>query len=223
MGTILPDLANFDSNAITAWSTVVLAFVTTALAALTAWLAIEQRKTRREAIAPDVVVTIEPAHTMILKVCIQNIGRGIARDISVKSNPLLMYNMDKGDEFDLTKTKSFNPKFLKPGQKIDRWLGRFGAFTERTYGIEISFRDAKGRPYRHCYEIEVGMYDRAQFHRDHLAEISKGLGELTKSVSQLGSQMRPLEVNTYNAEDRAANEAAELKWLSDVKSEANGL
>jgi hypothetical protein len=210
-----------DPTTLTAWATVVLVFATVVLAAITAWLAHEQRMTRRDAIAPDVVVTIEPAHITILKVCIQNIGRGAARNVSVRSTPPMLYQLDNETELDLTKTKSLNPSFLKPGQKIERWLGYFGNLADKSYEIEVVYYNVSGRRYEQKYSIEIEMYNSSQFNKDSLSDIAKGIESLTKAVTDAGSRFRPLYVNTFNPEDRAAEDAAERQWLNDVTSKAD--
>lgn len=211
-----------DATALTAWATVVLTFATIVLALLTGWLALEQRKTRRDAFAPDVVVTIEPAYITVLQVCIQNIGRGPAKNVRVTSTPPLIYQMDKEPEFDLTTTKSLNPSFLRPGQKIARWLGYFMYFSNKTYEIKVQFNDTLGRAFEHHYTIEVEMYDRAQFQKDQVAEVAKHTEALVKAVGNLGSNWHRLHVDTYNSEDRDAEEAAREQSIGDSQRNSGG-
>jgi hypothetical protein len=193
-----------DPTIVTAWSTVVLMFATIVLAGLTGWLAIEQRKLRRESNAPDVVVSIEPAYTTILKVVVQNCGRGLAREIRISATPALVYQLDNRERFEFSNSSFFHPPFLRPGQKLERWLGRYGQIEPKKYQIKVSFRDTHGAKFEHVYSIDLEMYDRTSFAPDRLEEISKGLEKISDQLRRLGSDWRRLKVDVYSAEDREA-------------------
>jgi hypothetical protein len=211
-----------DPNAVTAGATVVLVVATLVLAALTAWLAIEQRNTRRDAAAPNVVVSIEPAHATILKVRVSNIGRGLARDVRISCEPPLIVERGSNEKTDLATTKLFSPSSLRPDQVLERWLGKYETFAGRQFAITVSFKDKSGLPYMHTYEIDIGMLDRTQFEREKLDVIAQDVKRLADRLDNLSTGSSRLNVNVFNSNDRRAKQAEELAWIDEFNKKSNG-
>lgn len=170
-----------------AWATVGIYVVI----GLFAWRQVhEARKLREEQARPFVIVDFEPGWLVYLTV--ENLGRTMARDISIHFDKPLTSSLQGRRELDETPLFREPIPALPPGKKIrvlfDEFNGRTDAGLPFTYDVEVRYRGPTGgKPWQDTYRLDLGMYLGSAFP-------PKGIPELVAAVENIRE-----EIKTWNA------------------------
>lgn len=142
---------------------------------------------------PHVVVTVEPskvAFTMF-DIVIQNYGKTVAENISIKFTPdqLLPPYRDKISDLKILK----NFKILPPGERFRFYFGQskvndnqpIDRSIGQEYVIDVSYRDLAGKTYSHKYYADPRDY----YPLSGLAGI-KTLGDVVKELAAISKNIK---------------------------------
>lgn len=141
-----------------AWATVGIYVVI----GLFAWRQVhEARKLREEQARPFVIVDFEPGWLVYLTV--ENLGRTMARDISIHFDKPLTSSLPGRSELDESPLFREPIPALPPGKKIrvlfDQIHDRLEAGLPLTYDVEVSYRGpTRGKPWKDTYRLDLAMY-----------------------------------------------------------------
>ncbi len=164
-----------------AWATVGIYVVI----GLFAWRQVhEARKLREEQARPFVIVDFEPGFLVYLTV--ENLGRTMARDVSIHFDKPLQSTLGEGSELDESPLFREPIPALPPGKKIrvlfDEFSARLDAGLPLTYDVKLRYRGPTGRKgWEHPYQLDLGMYVGS--------DPPKGIPELVAEVGNLRKEM----------------------------------
>jgi hypothetical protein len=172
-------------TALAAWSTVGIYLAL----GIFAWIQVLQaRRLREEQARPFVVVDFEPGFLIYLTV--ENIGRTMARDLTIHFDPPLDSTLAQPREIDESPPLHGEPiPTLPPGKQIrvvfDQYGERLGSDLPRSYQVEVRYRGPFGQKYPpDTYRLDLGVYLGSQPPREGLpelvAEVKKTREELAK-------------------------------------------
>ncbi|HEV8598287.1 MAG TPA: hypothetical protein VGQ69_02915 [Gemmatimonadales bacterium] len=180
-----------DWTAVTAWAAWATVTIYIVLG-IFAWIQVLQaRKLRKEQARPFVVVDFEAGFLVYLTV--ENIGRTMARDVTIRFDKPLESTLSRPREIDETPLFREPIPTLPPGKKIrvlfDSYVARFEASLPLTYDVMLRYKGPTGRKeWEHPYRLDLNMYLGS-------AEPPKGLPELVAEVEKIRKEMEKWRVS----------------------------
>ena len=181
-----------DWTAVTAWAAWATVTIYIVLG-IFAWLQVLQaRKLRKEQARPFVVVDFEVGFLVYLTV--ENIGRTMARDVTIRFDKPLESTLSRPREIDETPLFREPIPTLPPGKKIrvlfDSYAARLEAELPLTYDVMLRYKGPTGKKeWRHPYRLDLNMYLGS-------AEPPKGLPELVAEVEKTRKELGKWRVDT---------------------------
>jgi hypothetical protein len=166
-----------------AWATVLIYVVL----GLFAWRQVhEARKLREEQARPFVIVDFEPGFLVYLTV--ENLGRTMARDVTIEFDKPLTTTLDKPHELDETPLFREPIPALPPGKKIrvlfDQFNDRVDKGLPLTYDVKLTYRGPEGRKkWEHPYRLDLGLYLGS-------TPPAKGLPEIAAELETIRSEIK---------------------------------
>jgi hypothetical protein len=154
---------------------------------LFAWRQVrEARKLREEQARPFVIVDFEPGFLVYLTV--ENLGRTMAREVSIHFDKPLETTLTGRREIDETPLFREPIPTLPPGKKIrvlfDQAPARLDAGLPLTYDVELRYQGPTGKKeWKHPYRLDLGMYVGSQLP-------PKGIPELVTEVEALREEIK---------------------------------
>jgi hypothetical protein len=174
-----------DWTAVAAWATCATVAIYIVLG-LFAWRQVhEARKLREEQARPFVIVDFDPGFLVYLTV--ENLGRTMAREVSIRFDKPLKSSLSVPREIDETPLFREPIPALPPGKKIrvlfDHFDGRRNAGLPLTYNVELRYRGPVGRKeWSDEYLLDLGMYLGSQLP-------PKGIPELVTEVENVRGEI----------------------------------
>jgi hypothetical protein len=174
-----------DWAAVTAWAAWVTVAVYVVLG-IFAWIQVLQaRRLREEQARPFVIVDFEPGFLVYLTV--ENIGRTMARDVSIRFDKPLESTLSGPREIDESPLLRKPIPTLPPGRKIrvlfDQYAARLEAKLPLTYDVTLRYKGPFGKKeWEHPYRLDLGIYLGSQ-------EPPKGLPELVTEVENIRKEL----------------------------------
>lgn len=166
-----------------AWATVGIYVVI----GLFAWRQVhEARKLREEQARPFVIVDFEPGFLVYLTV--ENLGRTMARDVSIRFDKPLTSSLQGRSELDESPLFREPIPTLPPSKKIRVLFDQFNDRTEAklplTYDVEVRYRGPTGgKEWKDTYQLDLGMYVGS-------ALAPKGISELVTEVEKIRNEIQ---------------------------------
>jgi hypothetical protein len=174
-----------DWAAVTAWAAWVTVAVYIGLG-IFAWIQVLQaRRLREEQARPFVIVDFEPGFLVYLTVA--NLGRTMARDVSIRFDKPLESTLSGPREIDESPLFREPIPTLPPGKKIrvlfDQYAARMEAKLPLTYDVTLRYKGPTGKKeWEHPYRLDLGMYLGS-------ALPPKGLPELVDEVEKIRKEL----------------------------------
>lgn len=196
-GTNWPEIAAW-----AAWATVGIYIVIGAFA----WRQVREARTLREEQArPFVIVDFEPGWLVYLTV--ENIGRTLARDVSIHFDKPLTSSLQRPRELDDSPLFREPIPALPPGKKIrvlfDEFNGRTEAKLPLTYDVEVRYKGHKGGKWEETHRLDLGMYLGSALPPKGIPELVSEMENIRKEIVQWrGFSGRGLLVNVRDQERR---------------------
>lgn len=185
------------SAAFTAAGTIVLGLFTLVLA----------RETKRLADVgeqPNIVVTFEPnRHSIIhLDIHVENTGTATAYDIEVSFSPALQISGRDGSR----PIPLRNISLLKSKQAVYSSLCNYGDLQTKSFTVNTSWRRHPSKPKEELsYTIDIEhMEGMSHLGSDPAVATAQATKEIANEISRISKGHNRLAVNTFNAEDREA-------------------
>jgi hypothetical protein len=175
-----------DWAAVAAWAACVTVGIYVVIG-LFAWRQVrEARKLREEQARPFVIVDFEPGFLVYLTV--ENLGRTMARDITIKFDKPLTSTLRGPRELDVSPLFREPIPSMPPGKKIrvlfDQFNDRADAGLPMTYDVEVRFRGPIGNKWlTDPYRLDLGMYLGS-------ALPQKGIPELVAEVKNISEEIK---------------------------------
>jgi hypothetical protein len=175
-----------DWAAVTAWAAWATVAVYVVLG-IFAWIQVLQaRRLREEQARPFVIVDFEPGFLVYLTV--ENIGRTMARDVSIRFDKPLESTLSGPREIDESPLLRKPIPTLPPGRKIrvlfDQYAARLEAKLPLTYDVTLHYKGPFGKKaWEHPYRLDLGIYLGSQ-------EPPKGLPELVTEVENIRKELQ---------------------------------
>jgi hypothetical protein len=174
-----------DWAAVTAWAawTTVAVYL---LLGIFAWIQVLQaRKLREEQARPFVIVDFEPGFLVYLTV--ENLGRTMARDVSIRFDKPLESTLSGPREIDESPLFRELIPTLPPGKKIrvlfDQYAARVEGKLPLTYDVTLRYKGPTGKKeWEHPYRLDLGIYLSS-------ALPPKGLPELVAEVEKIRKEL----------------------------------
>ncbi len=191
-----------DWTAVAAWAAWVTVGIYVAIGLFAGWQVLEARKLRGEQARPFVIVDFEPGFLVYLTV--ENLGRTMARDVSIHFDKPLTSTLRGPRELDVSPLFREPIPALPPGKKI-RVL--FDQFTERTnaelpmaYDVEVRYRGPTGKKWLNdSYRLDLGMYLGSALPQKGIPELVAGVGNILEEIKKWrGSGISGLLVHTLD-------------------------
>lgn len=200
-------------------SSITLCLLTFLLACFTKNLATEAKKTREQAIGPNIVVTLEPSdkspiHTMLI---IENIGSGAAYNISIKEKGDYQYHhQNKNKEIYINNLGLMNIKVLKPNQKIEHLFLPFKELDGYIFRFEIKTYNALGQLVE-CYnEVDLNTYvGCASWEKKTFDDLVNVLDKVSKQLN------KRLKVDIYDSKNREKERIQRDNYIKERNVESN--
>jgi hypothetical protein len=174
-----------DWAAVTAWAAWATVAVYIGLG-IFAWIQVLQaRRLREEQARPFVIVDFEPGFLVYLTVA--NLGRTMARDVSIRFDKPLESTLSGPHEIDESPLFREPIPTLPPGKKIrvlfDQYAARMEAELPLTYDVTLRYKGPTGKKeWEHPYRLDLGMYLGS-------ALPPKGLPELVDEVEKIRKEL----------------------------------
>jgi hypothetical protein len=175
-----------DWAAVTAWAAWATVAVYVVLG-IFAWIQVLQaRRLREEQARPFVIVDFEPGFLVYLTV--ENIGRTMARDVSIRFDKPLESTLTGPREIDESPLLRKPIPTLPPGRKIrvlfDQYAARLEAKLPLTYDVTLRYKGPLGKKaWEHPYRLDLGIYLGSQ-------GPPKGLPELVTEVENIRKELQ---------------------------------
>jgi hypothetical protein len=199
-----------------AWATVGIYVVI----GLFAWRQVhEARKLREEQARPFVIVDFEPGFLVYLTV--ENLGRTMARDVTIHFDKPLTSTLQGRRELDETPLFREPIPALPPGKKIRVLFDQFNYRTEAklplTYDVEVRYRGPTGnKPWKDTYRLDLGMYLGSALPPKGIPELVAEVENIRKEIGKWqGSSSRGLLVHILDQrrQDRIAMRRMNVRIL----------
>lgn len=217
-------LLSENSEALTVIFTAVVTLSTVVYAVLTAVLVSETRKMREVQTEPKFHITIESydfaIHIVRLK--IQNIGLGPAKNVIFKFSPISGGESAKKLLGDFTQSNFFETglRHFGPSQEV------YSTYTQTTEDYEgksesvlsftLSYQSSSGKSYSE--EIIIDMSEikgRYQLGRPNLYSIAKSFETFQKDFSSVVSGFKKINTDVYLSKDREEEKIERERWYDE--------
>jgi hypothetical protein len=186
-------LSGYTPEQWSAFGTMLTAVVAIA-AAVFAWQQVRHaRQIRDEQAQPNVIIDFEESASSIhLDLVIKNIGQTVAYDVRVVFNPPIA-TTEIGDRFPLGEASLITKGIptMPPGRT---WRAMFDNMPQRferkdlprTYDVQITYRDSRGKEYSLPYRLDLGIYyDIWKLTRYGTHDIAKSMREINRTLKGL--------------------------------------
>jgi hypothetical protein len=216
--------ATFDLETLGKLAAIFVAPFTLALVALSWVLARETRQTWVQNRLPHVLVTIEPtpASLMYADLVIENVGGGPAFDVEARFDPELKVK-DERRPSSISAHSILRPPMLKPKQRIRTLVGRWHGISPKRSTVSCTCKDAAGVEHTFINVVDMDSYEGLSLlGEEPLQKISKEVEQMRKAIETLSTGWRRLEVNTHDAADRAAEQAAQDEHFRQFSAQQAG-
>ncbi len=174
---------------------------------LFAWRQVrEARKLREEQARPFVIVDFEPG--FLVYITVENLGRTMARDVSIQFDKPLDSTLEGRRELDDSPLFREPIPALPPGKKIrvlfDQFSARLDAGLPLRYDVELRYRGPTGRKrWEHPYRLDLGLYVCSQPPPKGIPELVTEVENIRKEIERWkGSGIRGLLVHTVDQRRR---------------------
>ena len=190
-----------DWTAVTAWAAWAAIAVYVVLG-IFAWIQVLQaRKLREEQARPFVIVDFEPGFLVYLTV--ENLGRTMARDVSVQFDKPLESTLSGTREIDESPLFREPIPTLPPGKKLrvlfDQYVARMEAKLPLTYDVTLRYKGPTGRKeWEHPYRLDLGMYLGSALPPKGLPELVAEAERIRKELEKWKDGGRGLRVVTVD-------------------------
>jgi hypothetical protein len=181
--------------ALAAWATVLIYIVI----GLFAWRQVHEARTLREEQArPFVIVDFEPGWLVYLTV--ENLGRTIARDVSIHFDKPLTSSLQGRRELDESPLFREPIPALPPGKKIRVLFDQFNDRTEAKlplrYDVAVRYRGRSGgKEWKETYRLDLGMYVGSALPPKGIPELVAEVESMRKEIEKWkGGGLRGLSV-----------------------------
>lgn len=200
-------------NWVIAISTLALVIMTGVLAWVTYELKVEAKRTREAQAEPDVWATIEQSrYFQFFELVIENIGKGVARDIQITSTPHLKATTGTRP---IDYSALYSIKVLKPGSAIRTLVGRFDEIETKKTKWTVSFQAKDQRKFANEYEIDLSIFDPiTRLGDDPANEVADATKKIEDHLRKIASGWAKIRTDVYTSADRKA-EREEMKALRD--------
>ena len=194
---------------------------------LFAWRQVrEARKLREEQARPFVIVDFEPGFLVYLTV--ENLGRTIARDVSIHFDKPLTSSLQGRRELDESPLFREPIPALPPGKKIrvlfDQFSDRTDAGLPMTYDVKVSYRGPTGsKQWNDTYRLDLGMYLGSALPPKGIPEVVAEVKKIREEIEKWkGSGLRGLLVHTLDQrrQDRIATRRTNVLVLRQMGTKA---
>ena len=222
------DYLNKNSGALTVIFSAVVTASTMAYAVLTWKLVTETERMRQVQTEPRIEITLKSLDyaVNVVRLHIRNIGFGPAVDVTF--NPTVVSGGGTGQsllkEFSRTNFFRTGLKYLGPGQE------RYSGYTQMTRDTEaklesvlafdIEYGSITGKRYQDHVILDMSEHKGTyRLGTPNLHSIAKSLEEIQKQISQLVGGNRKINVDIYDAEDRAKEEDESLAYINRLEED----
>ena len=202
--------------------TIVTAFGTLTLAALTFVLAKATNRANKLSSSADIVVTMTPNQWGVIYIDleVENVGQATAYDISIDYDPtLLAWEERKGEEGAAAPYRSIT--VLKPRQCLRASLDSFDTYAGKTFAATISWSHAPGvkRRITKTHWITVDDLADATYlgERSALVQIATQVKKIHEVVAPVMKGSKRLQSDSFTQKDRDAKAAADKAWVEKAK------
>jgi hypothetical protein len=186
-----------DWAAVTAWAAWATVAVYVVLG-IFAWIQVLQaRRLREEQARPFVIVDFEPGFLVYLTV--ENIGRTMARDVTIRFDKPLDSTLSGPREIDESPLLRQPIPTLPPGRKIrvlfDQYAARMEAKLPLTYDVTLRYKGPFGKKeWEHPYRLDLGIYLGSQLPPAGLPELVAEVEKIRKELEKWKEGGRGLRV-----------------------------
>jgi hypothetical protein len=189
---------------------------TQAMAKATAELAEETRRQREESTAPRVTVHFDFLRSWLLHVSLENIGRGVARNVRVTFSPHIP---SRAGAIPRLPVSAETIPILRPGEKFSHFVDSTPSFfsTERNnprqYLARVSYQDLEGNAVEpEDFPLDLSVYEgMAVFEEKGLNDLVKEVEEIRRVVGRI-TDLSSLHIKTPRDIEREHRE-----WLKRVE------
>lgn len=196
-----------DWTAVAAWAACATVGIYIVLG-LFAWRQVHEARTLREEQArPFVIVDFDPGFLVYLTV--ENLGRTMAREVSIHFDKPLKSSLPGRSEIDDTPVFREPIPALPPGKKIrvlfDHFDGRRNAGLPLTYDVELRYRGPVGRKeWRDLYRLDLGMYLGSQLPPKGIPELVTEVENLRREIARWRGNGVRVHTSDQRRQDRIA-------------------
>jgi hypothetical protein len=194
-----------DWSAVTAWAAWATVAVYVVLGVF-AWIQVLQaRRLREEQARPFVIVDFEPGFLIYLTV--ENIGRTMARDVTIRFDKPLESTLSGPREIDDSPLLRKPIPTLPPGRKIrvlfDQYAARLDARLPLTYDVTLRYKGPFGKKeWEHPYRLDLGIYLGSQLPPKGLPELVTEVEKIRTELEKWRESGRGLRVETVDRRRR---------------------
>lgn len=212
----MDDPSAWDVAAWTAVATWVTAVIYAAILVF-AWSQVrEAKRLREEQSRPFVVVDFEAA--MLSHLTIENIGKTLARDVTIEFDPPLESTLNRPWDWEGAAFLTTGIPMLPPGKQLrmtfDQLVQRFNSDLPRAYEVVVEYLGptSKSSRFKDRYTLDLGVFE-------GMAVPERGMPELVRAVREIKSEMhkwtdgtRGLHVKASNRDRRVRNDERRF-WI----------
>jgi hypothetical protein len=191
-----------DWAAVAAWAACATVGIYVVLG-LFAWRQVrEARKLREEQARPFVIVDFEPGFLVYLTV--ENLGRTLARDVSIHFDKPLTSTLRGPRELDVSPVFREPIPSLPPGKKIrvlfDQFTARTNAELPMEYDVKVRYRGPTGKKWLNdSYRLDLGMYLGSALPQKGIPELVTGVEKILEEIKKWrGDGLTGLLVHTLD-------------------------
>jgi len=198
-------------------SEVALALFTVGLVWLTRVLAEETKKTRLHHQHPHIVATIEPnKHFGFFDFVIENVGLGLAHDITIRLDPDISYMSNGARERKLSECSLSNVPILKAGQRVSTFLTHYGEFVSKATKFTVVCRDTDNNTHTFSNRVDIEIYEgTVTLGINSLERLAKGVEQLSSDFNRISRNRNRLPIDVYDRNDRDREAEAHEQWLAE--------
>lgn len=222
------DWINSNAAALSALTTVVLAFLTWRYVVLTGKLVNESSVSRREATRPAVSVSLVVHETSVnlMNLVVENTGTSAARDVRFKVDQPY-FSSDGVVELAKVGIFAHGVPYFAPRQKFDFFfataIGQLDRLREAPIKINAQYADTRGERYTDDFVIDLSVLEGYSRVGDPpIQTIAESTEALSKAVQSLSSGFSKLQVVAWTVEenDQRQRTSSLFMQLSSLRPEA---
>lgn len=246
VGNRLQGNSLLSADSISSWlsaiATVVIAILTFILAKETWYLREAQirqlEELKRENIRPNIGVQSEssPVGMNFVNVKVSNLGKGIARKVSIRFLDRTGNEVQKDEDVVVKKFRKLaifrqGIQSMGIGQEISSFVFSFldlgkelnGEIFKPYLNIAIEFEDVEGNPYSNSFTIDFAQYEGiSELGGDALHQMATEIKKIREQLGKVtGRSGGKIGVDVFDSEDRKAESEANQKWIEEQKRTHN--